>query len=245
MNIITHYPVAIFSVLLIVSVIYWLIACLGFVDLDSGVDLDVDIPDVGIDLDIPDAGVDMDLDLDVPDGSMDVGDGYDVDASGMQGTLAGLLLKLRLNGVPLPLVISLISIFGWLISYFGVLICFNFFGLGILRWILGTVIFIIAFALGIYLTSLVIHPVRKMVLRNRAQAVTSRTLVGHACTIRSPVGETPGQAVCFEGGADHILLVRAHHKGQTFNKGDKVVLLEYLPDTNSYSIISEDEFRGF
>lgn len=243
LSIITHYPVAIFSVLLIVAVVYWLIACLGFVDLDAGVD--VDVPDIGIDLDIPDAGLDIDLDLDVPDGGIDVGDGYDVDASGMHGPLAGLLLKLRLNGVPLPLVISLIAIFGWLISYFGVLICFNFFGLGILRWILGTVILIVAFVLAIFLTSLTIHPVRKMILKNRAQAVTSRTLVGHSCTIRSPVGETPGQAVCFEGGADHILLVRSHHKGQTFNKGDKVVLLEYLPDTNSYSIISEDEFRGF
>ena len=236
LNIITHYPVAIFSVLIIVSVIYWLIACLGFIDMDSGVDLDVDIPD---------GGFDVDIDLDVPDASADVGDGYDVDGSGMHGPLAGLLLKLKLNGVPLPLVISLICILGWLISYFAVLICFNFFGVGLLRWIFGTIILIAAFILGVYLTSLIIRPVRKMILKNRAAQVTSRTLVGHAVTIRSTVGATAGQAVCIEGGADHILLVRPHHVGQSFQRGDKAVLLEYFPDTNTYSVISEDEFRGF
>lgn len=77
LDIITHYPVAIFSVLVLVSVIYWLIACLGFIDLDSGVDVDVD----------------LDLDVDVPDVGADIGDGYDVDASGMHGPMAGLLLK--------------------------------------------------------------------------------------------------------------------------------------------------------
>lgn len=238
LNIITHYPVAIFSVLIIVSVIYWLIACLGFIDMDSGVDLDVDIPDGGLD-------VDVDLYLDVPDGGGDVGDGYDVDGSGMHGPVAGLLLKLKLNGVPLPLVISLICIYSWLISYFAVLICFNFFGVGLLRWVFGTVILVAAFILGIYLTSLTIRPVRKMILKNRAAAITSRSLVGHAVTIRSAVGQTAGQAVCIEGGADHILLVRPHHEDQSFQRGDKAVLLEYFPDTNTYSVISEDEFRGF
>ena len=231
LNIITHYPVAVFSVLVIVSVVYWLIACLGLIDLDSGVDVDVDI----------DVDLDIDVNVDIPNH----GDGYDVDGSGMHGPLAGLLLKLKLNGVPVPLVISLICILGWLISYFGVLICFNFWGLGLLRWVLGTVILIFAFGLALYLTSLTIRPVRKMVLKNRAAAVTSRTLVGHTATLRSSIGETSGQAVCYEGSADHILLVHPHHQGQSFNRGDKVVLLEYFPDTNSYSIISEDEFKGF
>lgn len=236
LNIITHYPVAIFSVLVIVSIFYWLIACLGFIDMDSGADLDVDIPD---------GGFDADMDLDIPDGGAEVGDGYDVDSSGMHGSLAGLLLKLKLNGIPLPLVISLICIFGWLISYFAVLFSFSFFGVGLLRWVFGTVILAASFFLGIYFTSLVIRPARKMILKNRAAAVTSRSLVGHAVTIRSTVGTTAGQAVCFEGGADHILLVRPHHEGQSFQRGDKAVLLEYFPETNSYSVISEDEFRGF
>lgn len=236
LSIITHYPVAIFSVLIIVSIFYWLIACLGFIDMDSGTDLDVDIPD---------GGLDVDLDLDVPDGGADIGDGYDVDGSGMHGPLAGLLLKLKLNAVPLPLVISLTCLFGWLISYFAVLICFNFFNVGLLRWIFGTVILVVAFILGVYFTALVIKPIRKMILRNRAATVTSRSLVGHTVTIRSSIGSTAGQAVCLEGGADHILLVHPHNQGQSFNRGDKAVLLEYFPDTNSYSIISEDEFRGF
>lgn len=135
-QIITGYPVAVFSVMLIIAVFYWLIACLGIVDID---------------------GLDADMDLDVPDG-LDAGDA--MDSGSVQGPLSGILLKFGLNGVPVTIVLSLIILFGWMLSYCGVLFTMNILETGFLRCLLDT---------GILLTSLIIStalPNRKSTVPN-------------------------------------------------------------------------------
>lgn len=223
-KVISSYPVAVFSVLLIVAFLYWLIACLGLVDMDSGMDAD------------------MDMDLDIPDGA-DAGDAGD--SGGMAGPIAGLLLKLGLNGVPLTIVISLIALLSWVISYCGVIFFQDLMaGSAFIRYLFGTGILAGSFALGVFLTSILIRPIRKIILKSRQDAVTSRSLVGCPVTIRSEVGEHMGQAACFDGSSEHILLVRAGKPGQSFKRGDKAYLVEYHPDTNTYSVIGEEDFKN-
>lgn len=88
---IASFPTLFFTLLLAVTTVYWLVAVLGVVDLDI-------------------------LDLDIPEGDVDINN----DASSGANAIAGLLLKLGLNGVPLTVVISFLALFGWLICYFSV-----------------------------------------------------------------------------------------------------------------------------
>ena len=83
---IASFPTAFFTFFLVICLLYWLVAVLGFIDLDV---LDIDIPD-------PDGqlGVNQ-TDLSTPD------------------VLAGLMLKPGLYGVPGTIIVSFIALFGW------------------------------------------------------------------------------------------------------------------------------------
>lgn len=74
-----NFPTLLFTILLMVSVLYWLITLLGFMD-------------------------------------GDMTDLVDIDAEGAFD-LSGLLATLGLHGVPLPMTVTLLSLFSWLSSY--------------------------------------------------------------------------------------------------------------------------------
>ena len=215
------FPVSIFSGLLIISALYWLVAAFGLVDMD-GFDLDADV-------DVGDAG--------------DIGD-VGGDGSGALGALAGLMHSLGLHGVPLPLIVSFIALFGWLITYHA----FRFFleplfGPGLIRYALGAGLLagsLVAAALG---TSLMIRPLRP--LFKKVPQVTGESIRGRVVVIRSTqVTATYGEAVYEDGGAGMLLDVRPAREGETFKRGDKAVILDYDAASRLYTIITEDEFRG-
>ncbi len=81
------YPTVLFTVVLIVMVVYWLFAIVGLVDIDV---------------------LDLDLDLE-----------SDADLESLTG-LAGLMVTLGLTGVPITIVLTVLALFAWLITYFGV-----------------------------------------------------------------------------------------------------------------------------
>ena len=89
---ISSFPTAIFTFLLAVTTLYWLAAVLGFVDLDF-------------------------LDFELPEG-----DGLAGDSQGHStpDVLAGLMLRFGLQGVPVTVIVSFISLFGWFVSYYAV-----------------------------------------------------------------------------------------------------------------------------
>ena len=63
------------------------------------------------------------VDIDVLDLDMDVDADVDVDLEGMTG-LAGLLVTLGLTGVPVTVVMTLLALLAWLLSYFAVHLLF-------------------------------------------------------------------------------------------------------------------------
>jgi hypothetical protein len=88
----SSFPTAIFSTLLGVVLIYWLLAVIGIVDIGSeGVHLEVH-------------------DLHLADGHAGADD---------IGTLAGVAHHLGLQGVPLSVSVSLVILFGWTLSCLG------------------------------------------------------------------------------------------------------------------------------
>lgn len=221
------FPTVVFSVLLLVVLLYWIVACFGFFDAGA--------PDGGDPGEVGDAG-------DLDGGDAEAGTGPD--DGGGAFSLTGLLLKLGLNGVPLTLVLSLLVLTGWFICYFGV-----YFGLGrlepgLVRHALGVGLLAVSLAGGVKFTALVIRPVRRL-LRSSSDERSVRSLLGRTVTIRSAtVTPERGEAVLDDGGAGLLLQVRAAGRDKSFAKGDTAVILQYDAASHVYSVISEDEFQG-
>lgn len=179
-------------------------------------------------------GVEIDL-LDV---SMD----SSLDGAGQVEGVAGLLSKLKLNDVPVTVVVTLLTISGWLISYLVEVWLLQYLPLGVLRFPLGLIVAIGALVLAVPVCAAICRPLRP--LFRKAEATSSKTVLGQVALVRSgKVTLQHGEAVLEDGGAGLILRVRAD-EAQGFKRGDRVVLLEYLAAEHAYRVISENEFRG-
>lgn len=210
------FPTVLFTILLGVVVLYWLSAALGLVDIEV---LDVDLPDM--------------------DGHLSA------NAHGEQGfaeTFAGFLLKLGLNGVPITIVITFLTIFGWLASYYLSYFFLAMFGYGWLRYLVGLPIIVGALYVAVLITAQAIKPLRQFFAK--IDQHTEKKILGQIAIVRSSkVDAESGEANVDDGGAGLIVKVRAFGENH-FVRGDRVVLLEYLPDRHLYRVIPEEEFLG-
>jgi hypothetical protein len=212
---ISSFPTVIFTVLFIICLLYWLIAILGFIDIDF---LDMEHFPHG------DAATDFHHDLTSAD------------------ALAGLLLRFGLYGVPLTIIISLIALFGWFFCYYIVHYLFGFIPDGLMHFLAGIPVLAFAFYLAILITSQLIKPLRP--LFKKAEQHTVKKILGQIATVRtSRVDNNFGEAILEDGGAGLILKVRTIGD-EIFKKNDAVVLLEYLEEKNVYRVISEKDFSG-
>ena len=220
---ISSFPTVFFTFFLALFTLYWLVAVLGFVSIDI---LDFDIPDI--------EGADIGGDV----GDLDVGDTGDLTNANV---LAGLMLRFGLNGVPVTIVVSLIALFGWILSYYSVHILFSFIPDGIFQYLAGLPILLVSLYLAAMMTAFAIKPLRP--LFKKAQQETEKFVIGQVAIVRtSRVDESFGEAVLADGGAGLILKIRSGPNSH-FKKGDKVVLFEYVKETNVYHVISEQEFN--
>ena len=179
--------------------------------------------------------VDLDiLDLDLPES--------DADASSNTGAnaIAGLLLKLGLNGVPLTVIISFLALFGWLICYFAVHFSFPLIPSGFFEYIAGVPILIASLYGAVLITAQVIKPLKPF-FANMFQNTVKHVLGQTAIVRTSRVDEGFGEVYLADGGAGLIFKARTLN-GEQFKKGDRVVLLEYIAEKHVYRVISEHEF---
>lgn len=201
------FPTLLYSVLLALCVIYWLMAATGLVDIDA------------------------------IDGLLS-GDGGD---SHHAADSAGLLARLGLGGVPIMIVLTVLSLFGWLATYFVHLLVLQHLPAP-LRLLGGIATLVGALVPGVFATSLLLRPVRKLMVKLRPPVAPS--ILGRAGTVISPgVDGLQGRAEFADGGAGLILQVRTTAPGG-FVRGDRVVLLEHDADSNTYLVISESQFNA-
>ncbi len=215
---ISSFPTVVFTLLLAVCILYWLSAVLGLVSIDV---LDFDITEA--------AGLD-DLNADSDASSPDV--------------LAGLMLKYGLHGVPVTIIITFLSLLGWLTCYYIV-----HFSLGYApdwlaqswaRYLIGLPMILVALYIAVRITAVVIKPLRPLFLK--ASQETVKHVIGQTAIVRtSRVDNTFGEALLDDGGAGLILNVRTEGDVR-FAKGDRVVLIDRMVGGNSYRVISEKEF---
>ena len=204
----SQFPTVIYSTLLGVVVVYWLIGMLGLVDLDLAGDADLELD------------VDSDVDISV-------------------GGLTGLMLTFGLTGVPFTLVISIITLICWLISFYLQFYILNWLPDGWLYYLMGAIASFIIFVVSLPLTAIVIRPLKGMF--KSVETTLSDHLVGNSATIvTGTVSETFGQARLFNNGAEMLLDVRCDPE-HTLKKGDKVLLIEYLTEKYTYIVAPYSE----
>lgn len=213
---ISSFPTVFFTFFLAVVALYWLVAVLGFVDIEI---LDFDIPDI--------------------DGELGVNTGHGMETPDV---LAGLMLKFGLHGVPVTIILSLIALFGWLICYYIVHFVFAFIPGGILSFLAGVPVLLLSLYVSVMITALAIKPLRP--LFKSAVQETIKNVLGQTAIVRTPtVNEVRGEAVLEDGGAGLILKVRST-QGKEYKRKDRVVLFEYNKEENTYRVVSEEEFRN-
>ncbi|WP_232370084.1 NfeD family protein [Xenorhabdus lircayensis] len=152
------------------------------------------------------------------------------------------MTKLGLTGIPGTVIITLITLIGWPLSYFSVHLMLRFIETDVIRYLLGTVTFFVVSFIALLLTAMLLRPLQpKLSKLNRSNSVDN--LIGNVAEVRSPiVTEQRGEALMDNHGASLILQVRAP-ESDGITRGDPVVLISYDAATHSYTVVSEDEFK--
>ncbi len=168
----------------------------------------------------------------VPDG-MDLHLGDD----GLHG-ISGMFSRLGLGGAPAMLVIALLAFFGWTVTYFVHLFLLQSLPTPV-RWLAGSVTAVFALIPAVPLSVVVLRPIRRLLLQMRPVAQAS--LLGRVGVVASPqVTAQVGHANVDDGGAGLILQVRIGG-GEPLARGERVVLLDYLPQHNHYLVAREQD----
>lgn len=167
----------------------------------------------------------------------------ELDAEGIDLTgFAGWLTKLGLAGIPVTIILTLFTLFGWLISYFAAHLFLRFIDMTLLRYAVGVTLLVITAFISLQLTAICLRPIRNRLV-NLNKPKTVHQLMGKLATVRSgTVTEQNGEAVLEDGGAGLILQVRAPSTDD-IKRGDRVVIISYDPQSHSYQVVTENEFR--
>ncbi len=229
LNIILSMPTVVFTILMGVTVLYWVTVIMGAVDVDL-FDLDIELEaDADFDVDV-DADLDADVDMD--------GD-FDVESSA--GAFATLLMALGLVGVPLTISMSFLVIYNWsftfLFSYFlgaGTDPIGTMWGVGML----GT-----SFVLSLLMTSLTVRPLRS-IFQSKQAAHSGDALMGKTVKVLSgSVTSRSGRAETTLEGSVLNLSIRCYADND-LSRGDEALVIGYDDDAHVYEVEPLDVMLG-
>ncbi|WP_133499365.1 OB-fold-containig protein [Cognatilysobacter terrigena] len=210
------FPTVVYSVLLAVCLIYWLLAATGLMDHHA-----------------PDA---------LLHGHLHGGDlhGHG-DHHAEASDLAALLGRLGLAGVPVMVIATVLSFFGWMCAYYAQLLVLDHLHTT-LRVAIGIAVDVAALVPGLIATSIALRPVSRWILKLRPPVEPS--LLGRVAVVSTPVvDDRYGQARVDDGGAGLILQVRTNEPGR-YKRGDRVVLIEFLDAQHAYRVVPEHQFHS-
>ncbi len=157
--------------------------------------------------------------------------------SGEPGGLAGPLMGLGLGGVPLSVSFSAVVLFAWALSY-TLMVLLGGGIVGALTMGLGMRVGIGVAALvgAVPLAALALRPLRGLFAK--LKAVPQENILGRSGVVSSPlVDATRGYVNVEDEGAG--LVLQARSATRTFQRGDSVRLVEYLPEDNAYHVVAE------
>ena len=211
----TSFPTAVPTVLLVILLIYWSLSIIGLVDLGDNLEIH--------------HGHDVD------GGGHDAHDGSQPDGDTAElHTLAGYLVAMGLGGVPLSIVASLLVFFTWLFcallqQYVLVLVPGDALKMG-----LGVGILMLSAGLSIPVAVQLVRPLRKLFVKHHARANAS--LVGLSCKVLTQtVDEKFGRAEVKDTGVGLNIRVWAVSPNN-LAKNAEAIILSYDEKNNQYEI---------
>lgn len=175
---------------------------------------------------------------------LDAGDGIGADGieagdaagDGDLGGFAAVLLKFGLDGLPLALIFTAVSLVGWLLSYLTDALWLRAIDSSLLHLGGGIAVIVLMPLIALPIAGLLLQPLKPL-FRSQPGPDASAFL-GREAVVRSPqVSLEHGEADLDDGGAGLILKIRAD-PGLGFQRGDRVVLVDYLPELNAYRVIA-------
>ena len=154
----------------------------------------------------------------------------------------GLFFQLGLASVPVSLTVSLISLIGWLVSYFVQFFLVRKLSVGFFYYPLGFVSGVLSLLVALVTTVSIIRLFKPLIQKIKGPPPTP--ICGRVAIVRSKtVTRERGTAFLNDGGAGLLLQVRSLDATE-LHRNEAVVLLQYLPDEHVYLVIAEPDFKG-
>ena len=218
------FPTLPLTIVLVICVIYWLMAASGIVDAGGAADIDVNL-NIG----------------DMIDGDVgDLAEAVNANGSSTSG-LAAVMSRLGLSGVPFMIMLTVLTLVAWFISYYAQLWVLNHFP-GLLRWLVGAGVLVGSIVLAIPVTAVILKPIRVVVAHFRA-AEKPPSIVGVSGRVISPVlSDKEGRAEFSHNGSVHIYQVRVAN-GKSYPRDTGVVIVSRNAEQHFYNVVSQQEFE--
>jgi hypothetical protein len=170
-----------------------------------------------------DGGLDGALDGAADAATEAIGEGAAEAVATGPGALLGLLAGLKLTSVPVTLSMSLIALFGWVLSYLGMAYLPD-----VLTWspaLLATAVGGAAFLLGTGVTSFAVRPLSPFFARHDARGY--RSLIGLTAEVTTGrVDDRFGQAELSDSGDVMLIQVRNDLADNGLKRGDPVLVIK-------------------
>lgn len=237
------FPTVFFTILLGVTLTYWLFVILGAVGIDV-LDGDVDLTAGAkaasgvLEGGAKAAGGLLEGGAKAAGGALDGhghahghghGDGHDADGDG-----SGLFSALGFAGIPVTISGSFVIFSSWTLSFLSRDTVFNLLGSMLPSLVLSSGLFLLSLVVGTLLSSVALRPLRPVFIAKKAPG--RQDLMGRVCTINSgTVTDTFGHATFEDGGAGLILNVFCS-KANQFKRGDQALILGYDPAREVYEV---------
>jgi hypothetical protein len=231
------FPAVVYTVLLGVSLVYWVFVVVGAAHvnllgegaadgaLDGAVEGSLDGVAKGA-LEGAAKGA-MEGAADAFDG----GDGHHA-GDGDDGALSGMMASLRLRSAPATVVLSVLILFSWLLSVVGMQFVESL--VGTTAFVAKVALLVLAPIVALLPTSLAVRPLAGIFAPPKAAA--NKDLVGQLCTIRTgTVTDRFGEALLEDGGAGLVVRVRVE-TGETMKRGDQAVIVGYDAEHQEFTV---------
>ena len=217
LNIVTEWPTIVYSVLLCVALLYWLMGIIGLVDVDHH------------GLHLTGHG-----DIEHPGAHGDVhGESENL------STIASYAVAFGLTSVPISLVVSLIVLFAWTASALATLYLLPMVPVGVIRFFSGIVILALALIPGIFFTALLSRPLRGLFVSHHAPS--NESLIGQSCRVLTlKVTEDFGQGEISSRGASLKIMISSRVPN-SLGAGAMVHIVAYDAANRRFLVEPDDE----
>jgi len=157
------------------------------------------------------------------------GHDHDADTDG-----SGLFASLGFAGIPVTISFSFVIFAAWILSIASRGIAYNLLGSLVPGAVIGGGLFVLCSVLGTLAASLAVRPLRPVFIAQQAPGRDS--LMGRVCTINSgSVTDAHGHATLADGGAGLILNVFCA-RDNPLKRGDQALILGYDPARDVYEV---------